>query len=229
MDKIEIKCEGTSLMNWQNIEDVQQGVKDISPENMERLLHSMKVYGFSEPLCVWNDPNKPSRFICISGNQRLKALRKAVELKWDVPVDVPVNFIKAENENQAKQVLLSLASYFGQVNQNESSQFLADLKLDSYEDLSKILKFPDVSLNFDNIKKIADGLSKNVTEHLESFDKGSVKEENAIDMLKIPCPVEKIPIIKSLIKDSFKKMKQENTELKFDYEVIEKILLNYLS
>lgn len=110
---IEINCRGSDTIDWHKVEDVQKSVKTMSVQNMEKLLTSLKVYGFNEPICVWKDVNNPNRHICLAGNQRLKALKKAEELGWSVPSKVPCNFIEAKDEKQAKLILLSLASTLG--------------------------------------------------------------------------------------------------------------------
>ena len=226
--EIKVKCKGSEEINWNIIEDVQKNVKTISEANLNKLMHSMKTYGFNEPLCVWQDGD---RFICLSGNQRLKALKRAVEKGWDVPSKIPVNFIQAKNEQEAKQILLSLASYFGDVNRGEINHFLADLKLDSYVDLSKTLNFPKINIDFDFLKKITENpASLDVKEDFmdESETRPRAEEDGTLEFVKIAVPKEHLVRFKMKMDEGLKMLSKERKDIKSEYQFLEYVMESYL-
>ena len=79
-----------------------------------------------------NDPIKKDK-ICIAGNQRLKALYRLRDLGFSIPDKLPGIPVEAENEKDAKKILLSLASTFGTVNKTELKDFIQVSGLDHIE------------------------------------------------------------------------------------------------
>ena len=175
--KVNINCEGNYLIDWKKLVDIQQGAKDISGPEMEKLLNSLSENGFCDPFCVWHN-EETGEDICIAGNQRLKAIYRAQELNWEVPDKLPANKIIAKDLKAATKMLLSLASTFGRVNQSEIELMVKNIDL-SLDEVDKITSF----IEFD--------IDQKAVEHKK--DSAAVKEaalENSsyVEFIKIPYP-----------------------------------------
>lgn len=219
MSEIKTKCWSKIFLKWDEIEDVQKNVKTISPKNLKKLVNSLINFGFSEPLGVWQKPN--GKYICLSGNQRLKALKKARDDGVSVPNKVPINLITADNEKEAKKLLLALASTYGEVNINELKKFVIDeFDPDSFIELESSISFPglSVNLNFEEKKGIISSFSGSGGPKDEDED----DFEDDISLIKIPCVLSKIKPIENKLESIFSKLKSD--EIKFKWQALEKIL-----
>ena len=173
--KLQVKCEGNFLVDWQNLEDIQGDAKYLDGPEMEKLLNSFEENGFCDPICVWHNEEN-GQDICIAGNQRLKALHRAKELGWEIPDKLPANKVHADNMQSATKILLSLASTFGRINKKEVEELAKKVKIPILE-LEKITSFVEVDIN-----KIKESLVK------ESFEINSRKEENISNYKNIMIP-----------------------------------------
>ena len=150
MQKLEIKVLGKNVVRWQELVDIQGEVKTIDDLSLSKMINSLKQNGFCDPFVYWDDPvNK--RKVLVAGNQRLKAIKKIIEdnqsadenNKWNIPDKLPAVPIKAENEKEAKKILLSLASTFGQVQEKELRDFIEVSDLD-YIKVSEVINFIEI-------------------------------------------------------------------------------------
>ena len=157
MSQIQIKCSGTLNVSLDNLIDIQGDLKNITDENLDKLLGTMRENGFCEPFVVWKDEEK--KLVVISGNQRLKALKKARELNWTLPSSFPAVEVKAESYKEAKKMLLSLASYYGRADKLKLEEFILSNDFDLKETIS-LIEFPDITFK----------LEDNPKEQLESAD-----------------------------------------------------------
>ena len=177
--KIEVNCEGSFLMEWKNLVDIQEGAKEINGPEMEKLLNSLSENGFCDPFCVWHNTEN-GQDVCIAGNQRLKALYRAKELGWEVPDKLPANKVNAKNLKDATKILLSLASTFGRVNKIEIEKMATDVGLDMQE-LEKITSF--IEIDIEEMQKQALDATR-VTDDLA----GGLEKSEYIEFIKIPYP-----------------------------------------
>ena len=222
--EIKVNCSGKENVFWEKVEDMQGPVKELPPERMQKLLNSLANYGFCEPLSVWKDPSKEGRIVCLAGNQRLKALKKAKEMGWDIPDMLPASEIKANNELQAKKILLSLASQYGKFNQEASFTFIKDLKLDSYDDLLDTINFPEIDLSLDSFlnfnpknldnseERPSDYLDKNKSVNSES-NKDNIDEidndykpNGILVSYRVNCEIDEMKKIDDLFTKALEKM-----------------------
>ncbi len=104
---------------------------ELKPDNFEKLKRLIIEKGFRFPVYVWNDK-------ILDGHQRLFVLNHLIEKEgYSFPHDVPVCDIEAEDEKEAKHLILIARSEFGDTSEQglfeflESSQiFFTDVKFD---------------------------------------------------------------------------------------------------
>jgi DNA modification methylase len=108
------------------LENFQGSLKKITKANLQKLKRRIIRDGINVPLFVWRDHD-----MCriLDGHQRLKALLSLREEGYELPL-VPVAYIEAENEKDARQKLLGITSQYGEFEIEELSEWLAELDSD---------------------------------------------------------------------------------------------------
>lgn len=99
----------------------------MTPSTLKKLENVIISQGFSEPIAVW--PNEGRNWI-LNGHQRHTALQSLRSKGWFVP-PVPVALVEAADEDEARKKVLTLASQFGDFNQDHLLEFVAKARLDT--------------------------------------------------------------------------------------------------
>ena len=123
---ITIQCKAADLVPFDSLVSFQGELKELSKENLKKLKKSILKHGFTAPIFVW--PHQGTRYI-LDGHQRLKALQSMKAEGYDIP-DLPVAYIYADDEKQAKEKLLSITSQYGDFTIDGFSGFTEGLDLD---------------------------------------------------------------------------------------------------
>ena len=127
--KIEIKCKGADTLPIDRILEFQGELKELSKENEKKLRNSILKFGFIAPLFVWDDKGE---WRLLDGHQRLKTLIKMREEGYDIPL-LPVDYIEADSEEDAKRKLLHITSQYGEFTADGFENFT--FGLDGFEDI----------------------------------------------------------------------------------------------
>ena len=106
---MKISCDCRDTITLDEITEFQGGLKDRSPEEVGKIIKSLKKYGFAFPLFVWKDGKKNW---CLDGHGRLLALKKMRQDGEKIP-PLPVVYVKAKDEGEARNLLLRLNSHRG--------------------------------------------------------------------------------------------------------------------
>jgi len=139
--EIEIKCQGAGTLPLENLTQFQGNLKTITPANLKKLRSRIIDTGFVAPIFIWK--NEKINYI-LDGTQRLLALKSLQSKGYHIP-DLPVAYIEADNEEDARKKLLSITSTYGDFNLEELQGWL--VKVD--EDIADSLRFFDKELNFE--------------------------------------------------------------------------------
>lgn len=99
------------------LEPLQGGLKELSGKNYEKLRNSISEHGLIVPFFVWKEADK-----LIDGHQRHRVM---INEGWLMPV--PVVYISAEDEQDAKRKLLVISSQYGRVTQDGWDDFTWDV------------------------------------------------------------------------------------------------------
>lgn len=99
---------------------LQGDLKDLSAREYQKLKKSLTEFGIIVPFFVWRQTSQ-----LIDGHQRLRLFERE---GWQI--DVPVVFIDAETEDEAKKRLLVVSSQYGRVTQEGWDNFTFNLDPD---------------------------------------------------------------------------------------------------
>jgi len=80
--RVRIACEGTELVEIDELRELQGELKELTEENYQKLRGRIAEQGFSAPLFVWGRGKRP--FI-IDGHQRVRTLKRMRDEGWKVP------------------------------------------------------------------------------------------------------------------------------------------------
>ena len=162
---IEIKCKGAGVLDIAQIVDFQGNLKRRGIKDIEKLKTSILKYGFSFPFFIW--VNNGINY-CFDGHGRLMALKELRKEGYSVP-ELPVVYVEAKDEDEAKQKLLRLNSQYGQMTLESVLDFAKGLDLIA-EELSLMdggeidLEGPlSLDLDFQNY-------DKTIEDYLDHFD-----------------------------------------------------------
>jgi len=144
--EIRIACTGAATLELEQIEPFQGNLKDLSKENYNKLRKQILELGFSEPMSVWKTPE--GKYMAINCHQRLRVLTEMKRAEGFKIPRLPVSFIEAETEHEAKKKILALTSQFGELTSAGLFEFasLNNIDLPTLEDF----RFPEI--NMDNFK-----------------------------------------------------------------------------
>ena len=125
--KVRIECQGAAKLPIGKIEPFQGELKSLSSENYDRLKKSILELGFSFALQVWRHKG---HYYCIDGHQRDRVLTRMAKEGYEVP-PVPVDWVEAADEQEAKRKILAGTSNFGKMEKQGLYQFIEDAGLDA--------------------------------------------------------------------------------------------------
>ncbi len=123
---IEIKCRGADTLPIDAIEEFQGNLKRRSKADIEKIIKSIKEYGFSFPFFIWQGEG---RNYCLDGHGRIQALCQLRQNGENLPL-FPVVYIEAKDEAEAKQKLLRLNSQYGQMSMDSVLEFTSGLEVE---------------------------------------------------------------------------------------------------
>lgn len=108
--EVVIKCKGAFECDLDSLEKIQGDLKELTPENYEKLKKQILELGFIAPFFIWENNNK---FKCIDGHQRLATLTSMREEGISMPAKFPCVSIEAKNLKEAKRMVLAVSSNYG--------------------------------------------------------------------------------------------------------------------
>ncbi len=167
--EIVIKCEGAALYEWKKLKNFQGDLKDLTEDGFNKLRAQIVENGFKAPFFVW----KGHDFI-LDGHQRIRVLGELEKDGYKIPAKLPVVYIIAETEKQAKKDVLGFISEYGQTTDEGLYQFLHESNLiDNFADLKDTIDLPGV-----NIEKFSDGYVRDF-----ETDKTGFEDQYGVDGL----------------------------------------------
>jgi hypothetical protein len=153
MPEIKIACKGAALVPIEELLDFQKGLKTLPEANYIKLKDSISEKGFSFPICVWKHKNKSN---VIDGHQRLFTVKRMMQEGWTLPEDkLPVAWIEARNEKEAKEKVLLAIGQYGEYTDGSVWEFVKVGELD-FEALAPKLELPQIDVDrfiLENITK----------------------------------------------------------------------------
>jgi hypothetical protein len=142
-DKIRVSCVVSDFLPLEAIEEFQGNFKRRTQKEIEQIITSILKFGFSFPCFCWK---QNSHNYCLDGHGRILALQEMKKQGYDIP-ELPVVFIDAQDEAEAKQKMLRLNSQYGIIDIEGFRDFIAGLEIE-WGDLAlpsgDLFEFPDI-------------------------------------------------------------------------------------
>lgn len=120
MKKIKIACKGADQLPLDSFEHFQGDLKSLSEDSFKKLKREILKRGFSFPIHIWKNGEK---FSVIDGHQRLRCLGQMAKEGYEIPL-IPVVYVHAKDEQEARMKVLSGASQYGRVERDGLYQFM---------------------------------------------------------------------------------------------------------
>lgn len=155
---------------WQKLADFQGDLKDITPENLEKLKNSIKAKGFIVPKFVWYNEGQ---YKLLDGHQTRQALLSLESEGFKIP-HIPIWSIEAKDATEAAEILLVLDSRYG--TPNPDTTFFTQYNID-LEDIKTKIDIPELYLEFDD----------KMAEELNQVGNVEPKETKMVDYVRIRC------------------------------------------
>jgi hypothetical protein len=106
--------------------EFQGTLKKLSKANQEKLKQRIIRDGFLAPFFIWKHEES---YLIIDGTQRKKVLCVLRDEGYEIPL-LPVVYIEAENEADARIKLLSITSQYGEFEKDQLDEWLAEIDRD---------------------------------------------------------------------------------------------------
>jgi ParB-like chromosome segregation protein Spo0J len=135
MQTIQIKCQGATTLPIDAILEFQGELKKLSKENLEKLKKNILLNGFIAPMFVWDDHGD---YKLLDGHQRTAALISLRQDGYDIPL-LPVDIIDAQDEAEARRMLLSITSQYGEFDKGQLDEWLNMID----EDIKETIRLVD--------------------------------------------------------------------------------------
>ena len=135
---IEIKCKGADTLPIDRILEFQGELKKLSKDNATKLRNSILKHGFIAPFFLWDDQGE---WRLLDGHQRLKVLLDMRKEGYDIPL-LPVDYIEADDEADAKRKLLHITSQYGEFDIPGLYDFIEGVEVDLSE-----FRFTDIEID----------------------------------------------------------------------------------
>lgn len=127
--EIKINCTGSDYLDIDMLQDFQKGLKTMTVENQKKLQSSIITNGIIAPFFIWDNNGEKK---IMDGHQRLKTLSDMKENGFDIP-NLPVVYIQAESEVDARAKLLYITSQYGDFDLNQLEIFCGEIEIDTSE------------------------------------------------------------------------------------------------
>ena len=135
MEEIKIACRAANILPIDSIIEFQGKLKKSILKN-----------GFTAPIFIWEDAGDNK---ILDGHQRLATLIKMRQEGYDIPL-LPVAYIYAEDETEARRKLLAITSQYGEFDALELADWLDELD----DDIKDTLRFVDEEMIIESDKNI---------------------------------------------------------------------------
>ena len=133
---IQIKAAGAGMLSFDMILGFQGKLKKRSKENLMKLCERIFSIGFIAPFFLWDDNGM---YRCLDGHGRIEALTAIKKAGVSLPPEFPVDYIQAANEKEAREILLSITSQYGEFDTDELQTWIDEID----DDIAETLRLVD--------------------------------------------------------------------------------------
>lgn len=126
---IKVTCDVKQRIDFKKLIPIQGDLKSLSKENYDKLKKSIIKHGIHSPCFVWQDPNDGGKLKLLDGHQRCRAYGQMEKEGFKIPL-IPIIKIEAENIKSAKEILLTLVSQYGHVEDQGLYEFIIESEIE---------------------------------------------------------------------------------------------------
>lgn len=161
--EIKIRVKGSDSRKIDDLVHFQGDLKELTEINYQKLKKEIIELGFCEAVVIWGDK-------ILNGHQRIRTLKRMRDEGFDIPL-IPVTTVQADDEKQARRIVLSLTSQFGKLTEESLLAFAkeSDINLD---EIVESFNFPE--LNMKRLDDLSTDELKDLTELNAEDDSGAV-------------------------------------------------------
>lgn len=124
MNYLTNKCKTNDFLTLAEISEFATDIKNRTSHDIDRLKVSIKENGFLFPLFIWKGRN-----VILDGKARFLALKQLKEDGFLLD-KIPVVFVEAKDEQEAKEKVLQVNSRYGKITEGSLNFFAKDCKID---------------------------------------------------------------------------------------------------
>ena len=135
---IKITCKGQQYIPLGKLKAFQGNLKELRPDEFEKLKRSILKYGFSFPVFVWKNN-------ILDGHQRVFVTAELVKEGYQIG-DIPAVEIEAKDETEAAEKLLMLNSRYAKMTDDGLYEFLNTHNVD-IENMFADLELPEIDMD----------------------------------------------------------------------------------
>jgi hypothetical protein len=150
MSEIKIKVLDSGHLELNQLVHFQGELKSLSDENFNKLKNEIINKGFRYPFFIWKSPEGKNNII--DGHQRLRVLMVLEQEGFVVP-PLPVVYLDAQDEAEARDMVLAAISKYGDIDPNGLIEFIShgvsgsDELTKRIQDMANSYNLPDVDVN----------------------------------------------------------------------------------
>lgn len=127
--KIDIRILKTELINWRELQFIQQDdFKEIPEEAKHKLKASLVGNDFVQPFYVWESSD--GILYCLDGKHRTIFLEELINEGYDVPYQLPATFVSCNGKKEAAKMVLVFSSAYAKITQDGLNNFITLNDLD---------------------------------------------------------------------------------------------------
>lgn len=140
---VKVACDVKDHVPLDDLHPFQGELKSLSRDDFDRLRREIVETGIAFPVHVWKKP-KDKVFI-MGGHQRVRVLKHLRDEEgFEVPA-IPVVYVMAKNEAEAKRRVLQDVAQYGRVERQGLYEFVVESKMDP-SNLVNSFRIPDIDL-----------------------------------------------------------------------------------
>jgi len=164
--QIYVSCKTKETLDISDMIDFQGEFKSRTDDDYDMILESIYKHGIAFPFFVWS--NEGHKYV-LDGHGRAEALRRAAAKGINIPL-LPVIYVQADNEQQAKNLLLNLNSRNGIITINGLQEFIEGSEIDLTT--ISIPELPDLTSQLENLlgNKVEPEINEEINFDAPEFD-----------------------------------------------------------
>lgn len=144
---IRITCEGADMLPLKEFKAFQGELKWLEEKQYEKLKQSIVKDGFHDPIHVWKKPGEKKPRKMLDGHQRINTIGRMIGAEgYELPDGkLPIVWVIAETEKQAKRIILEKMSQYGRYDEDSIYKFVHEADIE-WPDLKELVDFPAINM-----------------------------------------------------------------------------------